>query len=779
MRLFIAEKPELARAIVEGLGGGDRKNGYYECALGDVVTWCFGHMLELLDPHEYDPKYKKWEISDLPIAFVPWKKKPSASSKEQLNIVTDLIRRASTVVNAGDPDAEGQLLVDEILQYAQYKGPVKRVLINDNTPAVVKKSLGNLRNNGDFAGLSAAAEARQVGDQFYGYTMSRLYTIAGRQVGGQDVLSVGRVQTPILGLVVRRDRENADHKKQNYFEIRGNFAISGVDFSATYKAGSNDPLDEKGRIIDKGFADGIVMAVSRKPATVMNAETAAKETPPPLPYNLLKLQTDAARLYGLKPDAVKDITQNLREKYRLITYNRSDCQYLSEEQHADAPGVLAAIAGSNPALAEFANVAKPSLKSRAYDSSKVTAHHAIIPTAATVDFSTLSKDEQNIYTLIARAYIAQFWEPYKYEQTTIGIISEGHEFACKTHVPTSAGWKTLYGKDSDAENESSDDETIQTSLKDLVAGNLGECTNAEILAKETKPQPLYNMASLLTDLTRVAKYVKDDSLRKLLLDKDKGKVGENGGIGTPATRDSIIALLFKRGFIEEKKSGKTATIVSTQAGRDLYDSLPDQARYPDMTAIWHGQQKDIETGTMDINTFIRGLVDYLGEEVERVKSEGINLTVELYPCPICGKAMNKRKGKKGVFWGCSGYPECQTTLPDDNGKPGERVESAESPDCPECGKPMRMRKGQKGTFFGCSGYPDCKKTIPAKDGKPVDSTPADVSEIHRCMECGKGLIRRPSKNRKGHWWGCSGFPECKQMYFDKDGKPNYAEKGKK
>lgn len=168
MRVFIAEKPELARAIVEGLGGGNRKNGYYECAGGDVVTWCFGHMLELQDPEDYDPKYKHWNLADLPFSFVPWKKRPAQKSKEQFNIITGLIKRADSIVNAGDPDAEGQLLVDEILEYADFRGTVKRVLINDNTPAVVKKSLANLRDNKEFAGLSAAAEARQVGDQFFG-----------------------------------------------------------------------------------------------------------------------------------------------------------------------------------------------------------------------------------------------------------------------------------------------------------------------------------------------------------------------------------------------------------------------------------------------------------------------------------------------------------------------------------------------------------------------------------------------------------------------------------
>ncbi len=785
MRLFIAEKPELARAIMEGLGGGEKKHGYYQCAGGDTVTWCFGHMLELWPPEDYDPRLKHWHLADLPFSFVPWKKRPTAKSQEQLGIITALIKRADTIVNAGDPDAEGQLLVDEILQYADYRGGVLRVLINDNTPAVVKKSLANLRDNAEFAGLSAAAEARQVGDFHYGMNMTRLYTLAAKQAGFQGVLSVGRVQTPILGLVVRRDRENAGHQKQNYFALTGNFTVKGLNFPAAYQIAEGDPVDDKGRLNDKSRTDAIAAAVRAQPATVIEASTASRETPPPLPYNLLKLQTDAARLHGLKPDAVKDITQALREKHRLITYNRSDCQYLSEEQHADAPGVIAAVAAVLPDLADGIDL-NPALKSRAFDSSKVTAHHAIVPTAASVNFNQLSRDEQKIYTLIARVYLAQFCEPYRYEQTKVVAEANSHRFACQTHVPMYSGWKTIYGADAaDDDTPAGDADAVTLSLKDLATGDSGNCTGAEVATKETKPRLLYTMATLLTDLTRVAQYVKDDKLRKLLLDKDKGKAGEHGGIGTPATRDSIIALLFARGFIEERKTGKSANIVSTKAGQDFYDALPDAAKFPDMTAVWHGQQKEIEAGTLDSNAFIAGLIDYLADEVARVKVAGAGVQTDFHPCPTCGKALAKRKGKTGPFWGCTDYPACQTTLPDANGKPGARSiavtpagSDAEAPKCPDCGKPMRLRNGKKGAFFGCSGYPNCGKTMPAKDGQPVQPATADPSEIHKCMECGKPLVRRPASKGSGFWWGCSGYPDCKERYFDNNGVPNYGAKKK-
>jgi DNA topoisomerase-3 len=314
MRLFIAEKPELAKAIVEGLGGGRRKEGYYDCG-NDWVTWCFGHLLHLLDPEDYDERYRIWRMDDLPIAPIPWRKKPAAAKSAQLRIIIQLLKQADSVVHAGDPDDEGQLLVDEILAYTRCRLPVQRLLINDNNTKVVRKALANLRDNREFASLSAAAEARAVGDQLYGYNLTRAYTLAARKAGYQGVLSVGRVQTPILGLVVRRDREFESHIKSFYYHVTGQFLIQGVAFPARYQVVEGDPVDDKGRLIDQQYAQRIADAVKGQPARILSADTKQKEQPAPLPYNLLKLQTDAARKFGMKPDQVKDITQSLRERH--------------------------------------------------------------------------------------------------------------------------------------------------------------------------------------------------------------------------------------------------------------------------------------------------------------------------------------------------------------------------------------------------------------------------------------------------------------------------------
>lgn len=671
-RLVIAEKPELAKAIVEGLGGGSRKDGYYECG-SDRVTWCYGHMLALLDPEDYDERYANWNMADLPIVHIPWRKKPSgdAGAKAQFKTILSLLKQAKSVVHAGDPDDEGQLLVDEILEYANCRLPVQRLLINDNNVKIVRRQLAAMRDNREFAGLSAAAEARSVGDQLYGFNITRLYTLAARAKGYQGLLSVGRVQTPILGLVVRRCRENAAHQKTYYYLVNGQFEVEGIQFPARYQVADGDPVDEKGRLSNKEHAEGIAAAVSGQPARIVSVTTKAKEAAAPLPYNLLKLQMDASRKFGFKPDQVKDITQALREKHKLITYNRSDCEYLSEEQHGDAPGVLAAIAQTAPMLAAAAQRANPTIKSRAFNSSKVSAHHAIIPTESTADLSKLTDAEQKIYLLIARAYVAQFWPKHLYDQTDVLAQVGDHRFGVRSNVTTSPGWKILYKNDAGNEDLEGNADDIEQDLRKLRDGQAGTCTDAKAEQQETKPQPLYTMESLLSDLTRVAKYIRDDRLRKILIEKDKGKQGEHGGIGTPATRDSIIATLFERGYLVEK--GKH--IVSTPTGEELYDALPDTARFPDMTALWHEQQKAIQAGERDTLSFVNELMEYIGAEVANIKDNGLNMKIDTHPCPSCGKPLRrlKKKDKNEYFWGCTGFADgCKFACDDKGGKPVPR-----------------------------------------------------------------------------------------------------------
>lgn len=740
MKLYIAEKPDVAKAICTALGGGFvSKEGYYQHPISqDTVTYCFGHMLALKDPEELDEQYKYWSMDTLPIPpALPAPRKIPNDKKKQVGIIRDLVKNAKTIVHAGDPDDEGQLLIDELLRYFGNKKPVMRVLINDNTPAVVQKAIASMKPNAQFEHLGWKAESRTIADQSFGYNFTRAYSLSEQaKTGKRETWHIGRVQTPILGLVVRRDRENASHTKSYYYTITGEFAFNGVVFMAKYQPKNTDPTDDKSRILDKDFASKLANLLSDKIAKILVATTQRKAEPAPLPYNLLKLQQEASRKFGYKPDDVMTITQNLREKHHLITYNRSDCQYLSDEQFDDVEGVLSAIAGTFSLMSGACSNANPNYKGRVFNSAKVTAHHAIIPTQTVVNWSDLSDKEQNIYKIIARSYVAQFYPLYEYDETKVmlDVIVDGvsYQFSATARVDVNLGWKKLYTNDVGNEETALPDDITQADLRSLKSSDIGKCATATANEHETKPPALYTMTSLLGDLTKVAKYVKDPHLAKILKDKDKEKQGEHGGIGTPATRSSIIDNLFERGYLTEK--GKS--IISTDKGKALYDLLDDKIRYPDMTAIWEEQQRQIK-GEQDVYAFIQQMQNTtITPTVNALKANYTKPTPKekpSYPCPECERPMYQKSGKFGLFWGCSGWHDKENS---------------------------------------------CNHMMNDKDGVPFPKeykVPQKLSEFD-CKKCGKKLILRQGKNKAGKpysFFGCSGFPKCKQNYDEVNGVPKY------
>lgn len=743
MRLIIAEKPDLAKAIIAGLGGKfERKEGYYSNG-DDTVTWCYGHMLALQDPDEIDEKYKYWQMEHLPIEpFLPAPRKIPNDKEKQVGIIRDLLKQADMIVNAGDPDDEGQLLIDELLRYFNNRKPVQRLLINDNTLAVVQRALSNLRPNVDYEHLGWKAESRMIADQLFGYNLSRAYSLQDQAITKEkNTLHIGRVQTPILGLVVRRDRENACHQKSLYYVIKGEFDFNGLVFDARYQPKNTDATDDKNRLTDKNFAESLANLLDGKPAKVSVCHTQHKTVPAPLPYNLLKLQQDASRKYGYKPDETLEITQSLREKHKLITYNRSDCQYLSDEQFDDVGCVLQAIAGTYCLMAGACNTADPSYKGRVFNSAKVSAHHAIIPTAEIGNWDSLTEKEQNIYKIIARSYIAQFYPLYEYDETNImiDVCADGqtYQFCAVSRIDTVQGWKRLYANDKDNDETAIDSDTQLKDLRSLSSSEQGQCQKAVCTEHDTKPLPLYTMTSLLGDLTKVAKYVKDPTLAQILKDKDKDKQGEHGGIGTPATRSSIIDNLFKRGYLVEK--GKS--IISTEKGKDLYDKLDDLIRYPDMTAIWHEQQRDIKNQD-DVHNFVQQMmVTTINPIIAKIKETYVAPVKikKVTPCPKCGQDMYRfaSKYKQGAyFWSCSGYKDesnpCKHTMDDKDGAAVEKIQQSTDKEmtdfeCKACGSKLIHRKGtitkgkNKGKtyrFFGCASYPTCKQTYEDVNGVP-------------------------------------------------------------
>lgn len=602
MRLFIAEKPAVAADIVKALGGSfTRHEGYFESAT-DIVSFCVGHVLEMVPPEQIDPAYAKWSIDTLPLKLYPVQLQPKASVAKQANILVKLIKRPDIkmVVHCGDPDDEGQLLVDEVLEFAGNTAPVKRALINDNTAPAVKKAITSLRDNREFRGMYLKALMRSAGDAIYGFSMSRAYSIKAKEKGYRGVISVGRVQTPVLGLIVRRWRENQSHTSAFYYTLAGNF-ISGTDvITARWQTSEYAPVDDKRRLIDKKWANGLANSLAGKAACVLAAAVdTGKEQAAPLPFNLVRLQQYMNQKHKLTAQQTLDITQVLREKHKAITYNRSDCSYLSDEQFSEAPKVVEAL----KLLSDFSVLdTDTKRKSKAFDSKKVTAHTAIIPTINVPDLSTLSANEKAVYLAIAKFYISQFMSKKIYDEAIAEIKCGEESFKVIARKTTNIGFTSLTGDDKDDEGQDDNSMAFDV-LSRLRTSETLTCRDIDISEQKTKPQPLFTEASLLAALVRVADFVSDTRIKQLLKEKDKDKKDEHGGIGTPATRAAIIETLKKRNYITLEK-GK---FIPTEAGLALIDALPESVTQPDMTAVWSEKQSAIESGEMDIEKFINGL----------------------------------------------------------------------------------------------------------------------------------------------------------------------------
>ncbi|PAR37901.1 DNA topoisomerase III [Vibrio metoecus] len=631
-RLIIAEKPSLARAIADALPKPHKKEqGCIRCANGDVVTWCIGHLLEQVEPDAYDERYKKWNMADLPIIPQQWQLRPRKSSSQQLTVVRKLLKDANQIIHAGDPDREGQLLVDEVLDYCKVpnskKETVQRLLISDLNLSAVKRALQGLRSNREFIPLSVSALARSRADWLYGMNMSRAYTLLGKKAGYQGVLSVGRVQTPVLGLVVRRDEEIENFVPHDYFTLDALIPYqSGAehfDIRARWKP-SEACLpwqDEDGRVTNRKLVENVASRIAHQPATVTESEQDQTKQAAPLPYSLSALQIDAAKRYNMSAQQVLDICQSLYEKHKLITYPRSDCRYLPKEHLAQAADVVAAIANNAQEMLTAVNNANLSLRSKAWNDSKVDAHHAIIPTPKKASVNALSSYEMKVYQLIARQYLIQFYPAAVYAEAKLVFNIAGGVFIAKGRQLLSAGWKALTGHQ-DEQEEGVD------KVPPLAVGTVLQCREGEIKQRQTDPPRHFTEATLLQAMTGIARFVADKELKKILRDTD--------GLGTEATRAGILDTLFKRGLLLRDNK----LIKSTPAGRGLIHALPLEATYPDMTAHWEHQLQAIAEKGQAYQPFMQTLQVRLEQLIAQVKCAPV--PTSLQSLPVVKKAAFKR-----------------------------------------------------------------------------------------------------------------------------------------
>ncbi|MDG6896407.1 type IA DNA topoisomerase [Volucribacter amazonae] len=684
MKLIIAEKPQLGAVIAEAIGIVNRKDGYIECKGNYNVTWAIGHILAIKMPEELNPAYAKWNLTDLPLKLRPLELKPKTTTEKQFKVIESLLRKADTVVNAGDPDDEGQLLIREILEYTGFKGKVQRLLLNDLNIEAAKKAMNNLKPDSEFDGMYYKALARSQADYIFGINLTRAYTLLAKAKGLQSVYSIGRVQTPTLGLIVRRYLSNKHHKESFYYNLSGNFTFQEKSLNAklvitdNIRTSPNDEESKEKHIIDENIAKEIKKNCERNTINILQCSIEAKTTPAPLPFSLLDLQARINDKYGFSADETLSITQSLREKHKAITYNRSDCRYLSTEQFEAVPKTLDFLAGLFPNL-PF-NSADRSQKNRAFNDKKVTAHTGIIPVVSKElsDLSNLSDKERKVYGAIVEQYLIQFLPEKQYDLASITIQCKDYQFRTTATKITDYGWSKLVPDDSENENDNTKFDLIVS----LQAESNGICESVEIKKEKTKPLPIYTEATLLKDLQRVARYVENPRIKKLLIEKDKGREGENGGIGTPATRSAVIKNLNDKGFFEYQ--GKK--LIPTQKGIDFIEALPRIVTVPDTTALWFEQQLEIEKGKLSVDEFLDEIEKFVDEQIEA--SKNVKLEVKGEPCS-CGQGiLVLKKFKESEFFACTAYPACTISKPALNGLP--------APNCPCCGSSIRVN--DKGVF---------------------------------------------------------------------------------
>lgn len=619
MILYIAEKPSVGRAVADVLPKPQQKgDGFIKVGNGDVVTWCIGHLLEQAEPEAYNPDYKKWRKEHLPIIPQEWKQQVKRETSKQFSVVKKLIKEASLLVNMGDPDRVGQILVDEVINYSGVskakREMTKRCLINDMNPAAIQKALNNLRTNSDFIPLATSALARARADWLYGINMTRLCTLLGQEVGYQGVLSIGRVQTPVLGLVVHRDADIENFVSKPFYEVFVTVQTQQNEtFSAKWQpsAACEPYRDEDGRVLVRKLAETVVQKVTGQPSVITAVAKDQKKQHAPLPYSLSALQIDASKRFNLNAQKTLDICQQLYERHKLITYPRSDCRYLPTGHFAERHDVIDAIGKTVPALTNAISAADLALKSKAWNDAEISAHHAIIPTATSMDATKLSHDERQIYELIARQYLMQFYPPFVYAEHQIDVEIAGGQFIARQKTLLAPGWKALLAHE---KTTGPDAEFSKTQLPNVQIGERGTCIDAQLSEKQTSPPKHFTDATLLAAMTGIARYVIDPEVKKVLRDTD--------GLGTEATRAGIIELLFKRQFL--MKQGKD--IRATEIGKQLINSLPERMVVPDMTAHWEAQLEAICQKRLRYNDFMLPLTDGLKTLLLEVDSQKQNFS---------------------------------------------------------------------------------------------------------------------------------------------------------
>ena len=670
MIVCIAEKPSVARDIARIIGATSQRQGYME-GNGYQVTWTFGHLCELKMPDDYTPMWKAWSLASLPIIPQRFgiKMIEQSSIKQQFAVIQQLMKNAEGIINCGDAGQEGELIQRWVMQKAGATCPVKRLWISSMTDEAIREGFEKLKDQNEYQPLYMAGMSRAIGDWLLGINATRLYTVKYGQ--NRQVLSIGRVQTPTLAMIVNRQKEIDNFKPEPYWVLA--IIYRDTQFTAT-----------SGKFVSKEEGEKAFTTIADKPFCVTDVQKKnGTETPRQL-YDLTSLQVDLNRKYGFSAEKSLNLIQNLYEK-KVTTYPRVDTQYLSDDIYPKCPqtmnGLFKTTFNEQYPYAELVKTlsGKPLKKSkRVFDTSKVTDHHAIIPTG--VPPRGLTDDEQKVFDLVARRFIAAFYPDCKFATTTVLGKVEDIEFKASGKLITDQGWRVVYAEQNTADTQektinpqetTAESNSEERTLPDFAKGESGAHTPT-LTEKITTPPKHYTEASLLRAMETAGKFVDDDELRSAM---------KENGIGRPSSRAGIIETLFKRNYIKREKKN----LVATPTGIELIDIIHEELlKSPELTGIWEKRLRDIEHGKGSPEEFINGLKEQVTQIVKQVIADNTNRHVTAAPaadekkqspkgdkktsetankrfragmkCPLCGKG-KIIKGK--TAYGCSRWNDAQ------------------------------------------------------------------------------------------------------------------------
>lgn len=673
--VVIAEKPSVARDIARVLNCNKKGNGFLE---GDkyIVTWALGHLVTLADPEDYDVKYKTWKLEDLPMLPERMKLTVIRQTGKQFNAVKSQLTRndVNEIVVATDAGREGELVARWIIDKVKVNKPIKRLWISSVTDKAIKDGFANLKPGKSYDNLYASAVARSEADWYIGLNATRALTT---RFNAQ--LNCGRVQTPTVAIIAAREDEIKNFRAQSYYGIE---AQTSNQLKLTWQ-------DAKGnsRSFDKEKIEAIVKKLGRQNAIVTEIEKKPKKSFSPGLYDLTELQRDANKIFGYSAKETLNIMQKLYEQHKVLTYPRTDSRYISSDIVGTLPERLRACAiGEYRPLANKV-LSKPIKASKAFvDDSKVSDHHAIIPTESFVNFSSFTDKERKIYDLVVKRFLAVLFPAFEYEQLTLRAKIGDENFVARGKTIISSGWKEVY-------NNRFEDDDASDDLKEQILPRIekGDTLMVKLIAQtagQTNPPARFNEATLLSAMENPVKYMETNN--KQLAETLKS----TGGLGTVATRADIIEKLFNSFLIE--KRGKDIHI--TSKGRQLLDLVPEELKSPALTAEWEQKLDQIAHGKLKKEVFISQMKNYTKEIVAEIKASNKKYkhdNISTKNCPDCGKPMLEVNGKKGKMLVCQDR-ECG------HRKNVSRVTNAR---CPQCHKKLELRGEGEGQIFACKcGY---------------------------------------------------------------------------